>query len=89
MHMNMQRQVRTKQFVSDFSASDADIIACVEESGEYCLNLVMIRSGRHLGDKSFFPKNAADIETQDVIETFIAQYYTNQTIPKLIVTQQH
>ena len=83
------RQVRTKQFVSDFSASDADIIACVEESGEYCLNLVMIRAGRHLGDKSFFPKNAADVETQDVIETFIAQYYTNQTIPKLIVTQEH
>ena len=83
------RQVRTKQFVSDFSASDADIIACVEEAGEYCLNLVMIRAGRHLGDKSFFPKNATDVETQDVIETFIAQYYTNQTIPKLIVTQEH
>jgi len=83
------RQVRTKQFVSDFSASDADIIACVEEAGEYCLNLVMIRAGRHLGDKSFFPKNPADLETQDVIETFVTQYYTNQTIPKLIVTQQH
>ena len=83
------RQVRTKQFVSDFSASDADIIACVEEAGEYCLNLVMIRAGRHLGDKSFFPKNATDVETQDVIETFIAQYYTNQTIPKLIVTKEH
>ena len=83
------RQVRTKQFVSDFSASDADIIACVEESGEYCLNLVMIRSGRHLGDKSFFPKNAVDIKTHEVIETFVTQYYTNQTIPKLIVTQDY
>ena len=83
------RQVRTKQFVSDFSASDADIIACIEEAGEYCLNLVMIRAGRHLGDKSFFPKNATDIETHDVIETFITQYYTNQAIPKLIVTQEY
>ena len=35
------RQVRTKQFVSDFSASDADIIACVEEAGEY-LSLIHI-----------------------------------------------
>ena len=83
------RQVRTKQFVSDFSASDADIIACIEEAGEYCLNLVMIRAGRHLGDKSFFPKNATDIETHDVIETFITQYYTHQAIPKLIVTQEY
>ncbi len=83
------RQVRTKQFVSDFSASDADIIACVEEAGEYCLNLVMIRSGRHLGDKSFFPKNATDFKSEEVIETFITQFYTNQTIPKLILTQKH
>ncbi len=83
------RQVRTKQFVSDFSASDADIIACVEEAGEYCLNLVMIRSGRHLGDKSFFPKNATDLKSEEVIETFITQFYTNQTIPKLILTQKH
>ncbi len=83
------RQVRTKQFVSDFSASDADIIACVEEAGEYCLNLVMIRSGRHLGDKSFFPKNATDLKSEEVIETFITQFYTNQTIPKIILTQKH
>jgi excinuclease ABC subunit C len=50
------RQVRLKQFVSDFSENDADIIALAEESGMVCINLVMIRGGRHLGDKTFFPK---------------------------------
>jgi excinuclease ABC subunit C len=50
------RQVRLKQLVSDFSENDADIIALAEESGIVCINLVMIRGGRHLGDKTFFPK---------------------------------
>ena len=50
------RQVRLKQSVSDFSENDADIIAIAEDLGQVCVNLVMIRGGRHLGDKSFFPK---------------------------------
>ena len=52
------RQVRLKQSVSDFSENDADIIAVAEDLGQVCVNLVMIRGGRHLGDKSFFPKNS-------------------------------
>ena len=54
------RQVRLKQFVSDFSEHDADIIAFAEEDGLACINLVIIRGGRHLGDKTFFPKNHPD-----------------------------
>ena len=52
------RQVRLKQFVSDFSEHDADIIAFAEEDGLACINLVIIRGGRHLGDKTFFPKKS-------------------------------
>ncbi len=54
------RQVRLKQFVSDFSENDADIIAIEEKEGVFCVNLVMIRNSKHLGDKSFFPKGAID-----------------------------
>ena len=53
------RQVRLKQFVSDFSENDADIIAIEEKEGVFCVNLVMIRNSKHLGDKSFFPKGLA------------------------------
>ncbi|HSG92613.1 MAG TPA: excinuclease ABC subunit UvrC, partial [Methylotenera sp.] len=51
------RQVQAKQFVSDFNVSDADVIACAELQGQHCINLVMIRGGRHLGDRSYMPKN--------------------------------
>jgi len=37
---------------------DADVVACVIEGGVACVNLVMIRAGRHVGDRSFFPANA-------------------------------
>lgn len=54
--MQALRQVQAKQFVSDFNVSDADVVACAELQGQHCINLVMIRGGRHLGDRSYMPK---------------------------------
>ena len=54
--MQALRQVQAKQFVSDFSVNDADVIAVASNKGGHCINLVMIRGGRHLGDKSYIPK---------------------------------
>ena len=83
--MQSLRQVQAKQFVSDFAVNDADVIACVAHQGEYCVNLVMIRGGRHLGDKSFFPKNAEDGELSDVLQAFLEQHYLAQNTPPLII----
>lgn len=83
--MQALRQVQAKQFVSDFSVSDADVIACAEVKGQHCINLVMIRGGRHLGDKSFFPKNTQDAELSETVEAFLTQHYVAQNTPPMIV----
>lgn len=79
------RKIREKQFVANDSDLDADVIACVVESGLVCVNLVMIRSGRHLGDKSFFPQNAEDADAVGALEAFIAQHYLGRSAPPLLV----
>lgn len=83
--MQSLRQVQAKQFVSDFAVNDADVIACVSYQGEHCVNLVMIRGGRHLGDKSFFPKNAEGGELTDTVQAFLEQHYVAQNMPPLII----
>lgn len=83
--MQALRQVQAKQFVSDFSVADADVVACAELQGQHCINLVMIRGGRHLGDKSFFPKNSQDADLTETVEAFLNQYYVAQNTPPLIV----
>jgi excinuclease ABC subunit C len=83
--MQALRQVQAKQFVSDFSVSDADVIACASLQNQHCINLVMIRGGRHLGDKSFFPKNSQDAELSETMEAFLTQYYVAQNTPPMIV----
>lgn len=81
-------RIREKQFVDSGKALDADVIACVVENdhgGRVCVNLTMIRGGRHLGDKSFFPQNAEGCEPPAVVEAFLTQHYLNRSVPNLII----
>jgi len=68
------------------SDQDADVIGLACERGLACVNLVMVRGGRHLGDRSFFPQNAQEREPGDVLQAFIAQHYLERPVPALIVT---
>ena len=80
------RTVQQKQYMESGKATDADIVAVAELDGELCVTLAVVRGGRHLGDKHFFPQNAAGESATDVLEAFLAQQYLSRTIPALILT---
>jgi excinuclease ABC subunit C len=75
-----------RQYADTGSGQDADVIGLASENGLTCVNLVMVRGGRHLGDRSFFPQNAQEREPGDVLQAFIAQHYLERPVPALIVT---
>jgi excinuclease ABC subunit C len=79
------RRVREKQFVATDPRSDVDVVACVEGGGMLCVNLVMIRSGRHLGDRTLFPSNADACDVPGALEAFLAQHYMERFAPRLIL----
>ncbi|WP_124949373.1 excinuclease ABC subunit UvrC [Sulfuriferula thiophila] len=80
--------VREKQFVTSQSQADADVIAVVAAQGLLCVNLLMIRGGRHLGDRSIFPQNAQDVDTQEALAAFLTQHYSGRAIPSQIIVSE-
>ena len=80
-------RVQARQYVESDRGVDADVVACVVEKGMSCVNLAMIRAGRHVGDRSFFPQNASQATVSEIVEAFLNQHYIDQPRPALVLTE--
>ena len=74
-----------KQYADTANDADADVIGVAMEQGAACVNLVMIRGGRQLGDRSFFPSNARDSDEADVLSAFVTQHYLERPVPGVLI----
>jgi excinuclease ABC subunit C len=78
-------QLQSRQFVESSTAGDLDVVAAVGERGLVAVNVVMIRGGRHVGDRTYFPQHADPDALPDVVPAFLAQHYVERPVPPAIV----
>lgn len=62
----------------------ADIIGFAFKNHVACVEVFIIRNGQNCGNVSFFPKQIADAEREEILEAFISNFYTSNIVPKKI-----
>ncbi len=83
--IRMLQKVLSGQAIEKTGARDADVVAAVDLGGVWGVTLAMVRGGRHLGDRTFFPQNAGGSDAATVVGAFLAQHYAVQPVPARVI----
>ncbi len=84
------RRVQEQQYVHA-EEGDVDVFAAASTSGVHCVQAMFIRQGRLLGSRTWFPKNELGLETAEVLEAFVSQYYLagrEREVPRRVITSE-
>ncbi len=79
-------QIQTSQKINQTNLTEADVISIYKETGKTCVQVFFFRSKQNWGNQAFYPKHDPDDSVEDIISSFISQFYENKTIPRLIIT---
>ena len=79
-------QIQTSQKINQTNLNEADVISIYKETGKTCIQVFFFRSKQNWGNQAFYPKHDTDDTVEEILSSFLPQFYENKAIPALILT---
>ena len=78
--------VQGSQDINPDAVAEADVFALYSNHGQSCVQVFFFRAGQNWGNHAFFPKHDKDDAPEEILDSFIAQFYDSREPPSLILT---
>jgi excinuclease ABC subunit C len=80
--------VQLNQGINPTTFSEADVFAIHNEGGNTCIQVFFFRAGQNWGNRPYFPRHPRELSTDEVLESFIGQFYDERSAPNLILLSE-
>ena len=77
--------IQSSQRINEANLVEADVIAGYKESGKTCIQVFFYRSKQNWGNQAFFPKHDPDENLNEILNSFLSQFYENKAVPSSII----
>ena len=74
-------QIQSSQNISSTNLDNADVISISQEAGKSCVQVFFYRSKQNWGNQSYFPSHDKSHTEEEVLASFITQFYENKNVP--------
>lgn len=77
--------VTADQAINPDGVEEADVFAAHQDGGQTCIQVFFFRTGQNWGNRAYYPKADRSLPVDEVLDSFIAQFYDDKPIPRLIL----
>ena len=77
--------IQSRQGINPHTVKEADVFAAHQEAGQTCIQVFFFRTGNNWGNRAYFPRADKSLAVEEVLESFIAQFYDDKPPPKLVL----
>lgn len=77
--------IQSRQDINLADMGDADVMALCRDNGMSCVQVFFFRAGQNFGNRSYFPRHDEEDEPGDILAAFMAQFYQNKPVPKVVL----
>jgi excinuclease ABC subunit C len=77
--------VTADQSINLEGIEEADVFAAHQDAGQVCIQVFFFRSGQNWGNRAYFPRADRTLGVEEVLESFIAQFYDDKPVPSCIL----